>query len=149
MAIGKAKIVANENHQLTTRAHMEIPMPKQKYSLEKVQTFGDYLGKLPKKSREKKTTDLGAADLVRTLRKEIRAAMARGYTVEEIVQAAKGQGFDLSTPTLKKYLKPGAATTKPKATDTKKNTTPEPKAQPSEKPGSKSKPIVIDPHEEL
>lgn len=124
-------------------------MAKQTYSLEKVRAFGDFLGKLPKKPRKQKTTDLVAADLVRTLRKEIRGAMARGYTVEEIVQAAKSQGFGLSTPTLKKYLRSASSNANPKAKDTRATTKSDTKIKPFDRPGSKSKAITIDPNEQL
>ncbi len=84
-------------------------MPKRHYTLESVEQFGEYLAKLPRKPRERKTENLGAADLVRTIRKEIRTAINNGYSIEEIVQAAQSKGFHLSTPTLKKYLR-GAIT---------------------------------------
>ena len=128
-------------------------MPKRTYTLANVKELGEHLAKLPPKPREQKTENLGAADLVRTIRKEIRAAMSRGYTMGDIVSAAKSMGFDLSTPTLKKYLQATAGkkaekkgSQKAPVPDTASGTTP---LQPTEKPGSSSKRIVIDPTEKL
>jgi len=122
-------------------------MAKRNYTLENVQKFGDYLAKLPPKPRKQKTENLGAADLVRTIRKEIRSAMSHGYTIEDIVQAAKSKGFDLSAPTLKKYLR--GAITKAKAPRKSTNATPpantkqQVKRQPSEKPGAGVPPVTL------
>jgi hypothetical protein len=128
-------------------------MPKRTYTLENVQKLGEHLAKLPPKPRAPKTDNLGAADLVRTIRKEIRTAMGRGYTMEDIVSAAKSMGFDLSTPTLKKYL--GSAARKPRVTRKKEEpkSTPAPatptKRQPSEKPGAGVPPVQMPKADEL
>lgn len=96
-----------------------------------------------------KTENLGAADLVRTIRKEIRTAMNRGYTMEDIVSAAKSMGFDLSTPTLKKYIGPSVRKQRTTRGDTKKTQTTTVKRQPSEKPGAGVLPVQMPKANEL
>ena len=76
------------------------------YSVEQVQALTKRLTALPQKPKsEIVKRDLVAAEVVRLARKEIRTALAKGYSLEEIVNAAKTEGFDLGTPTLKKYLR--------------------------------------------
>jgi len=76
------------------------------YTVEQVQAFARTLTALPQKPKSAVIKrDLVAADVVRITRKEIRAALTKGYSFEEIVSAAKTEGFDLGTPTLKKYLR--------------------------------------------
>jgi hypothetical protein len=43
-------------------------------------------------------------EAVRLLAREITGLQRRGYALEEIVASLKGEGLDLSTPTLKSYL---------------------------------------------
>lgn len=127
-------------------------MAKRTYTLDSVQKLGAHLAKLPPKPRESKTENLGAADLVRTIRKEIRAAMSRGYTMEDIVSAAKSMGFDLSTPTLKKYIGPSVRKQRTTRGDTPKKptqTTTTVKRQPSEKPGAGVPPVQMPKANEL
>ena len=88
-------------------------MARKTYTATDVQTLGEHLRALPKKERIEPTA-LAAADVVRKLRAEIRLAMRRGYTADEIVAAAKAKGVDLTTPTLRKYL----SATNPKTTKT-------------------------------
>ena len=58
---------------------------------------------LPKKERTQER--LTAPDVVKVMRAEIRAALARGYTLDEIVQALNDRGnFDLKVPTVRRYL---------------------------------------------
>lgn len=76
------------------------------YTVEQAQAFAQTLAALPQKPKDATMKrDLVAAEVVRITRKEIRAALAKGYSFEEIVSAAKTEGFDLGTPTLKKYLR--------------------------------------------
>jgi hypothetical protein len=48
--------------------------------------------------------DLTKADAVKMLAKEIKSLQKRGYSLEQIATSLKGEGLDISTPTLKSYL---------------------------------------------
>src|SRR5580692_6177891 len=49
-------------------------------------------------------------EAVRLLAKEIAGLQRRGYALEQIVASLKGEGLDLTTPTLKSYLSRAKAT---------------------------------------
>ena len=42
--------------------------------------------------------------MVRHLASEILALQQRGYTLEEVAESLRGDGLDITTPTLKNYL---------------------------------------------
>jgi hypothetical protein len=48
--------------------------------------------------------DLTKQEVVKMLAKEIKSLQKRGYTLEQISTSLKGEGLDISTPTLKSYL---------------------------------------------
>ena len=48
--------------------------------------------------------DLTKQEVVKMLAKEIKSLQKRGYTLEQIATSLKGEGLDISTPTLKSYL---------------------------------------------
>jgi hypothetical protein len=43
-------------------------------------------------------------EMIKLLSKEIRDLQKRGYNLEQIASSLKGEGLDISTPTLKSYL---------------------------------------------
>jgi intein-encoded DNA endonuclease-like protein len=48
--------------------------------------------------------DLTKQEVVKMLAKEIKSLQNKGYTLEQISTSLKGEGLDISTPTLKSYL---------------------------------------------
>jgi DNA-binding transcriptional MerR regulator len=62
--------------------------------------------------------DLTKQEVVKMLAKEIKSLQNKGYTLEQIATSLKGEGLDISTPTLKSYLQ--RLKSKPKAVDKKK-----------------------------
>jgi hypothetical protein len=86
-------------------------MPKRRdYDRSDIAKMREALKALPKKEREKQRFTV--PDLVKEMRAEIRAATARGYTLDEVITALNSNGnFDLKTPTIKRYM---ADTTKKK-----------------------------------
>jgi len=79
-------------------------MPKRRdYDRSDVAKMKETLKALPKKEREKQRFTV--PDLVKEMRTEIRAATARGYTLDEVITALNSKGnFDLKTPTIKRYM---------------------------------------------
>jgi HD superfamily phosphohydrolase len=82
----------------------EFAMPKRRdYDRSDIAKMQAALKALPKKEREKQRFTV--PDLVREMRMEIRAALGRGYTLDEVIIALNSQGtFDLKTPTIKRYI---------------------------------------------
>ena len=79
-------------------------MPKSRdYDQQEIAVMRETLKALPKKQREK--TRFSTAETVKTMRAEIRAAITRGYTLDEVITALNNAGtFDLKTPTIKRYM---------------------------------------------
>jgi len=79
-------------------------MPKRRdYDRSDIAKMREALKALPKKEREKQSFTV--PDLVKEMRAEIRAATARGYTLDEVITALNSKGnFDLKTPTIKRYM---------------------------------------------
>lgn len=61
--------------------------------------------------------DLTKSDVVKMLAKEIKSLQKRGYSLEQIASSLKGEGLDISTPTLKSYMNKAKTPTKPKSTE--------------------------------
>jgi glutaredoxin-related protein len=82
----------------------EFLMPKRRdYDRSDITKMQDVLKALPKKEREKKR--FAVPDVVKEMRMEIRAALGRGYTLDEVITAINSQGtFYLKTPTIKRYI---------------------------------------------
>jgi hypothetical protein len=82
----------------------EFLMPKRRdYNRSDITKMQALLKALPKKEREKKR--FAVPDVVKEMRMEIRAALGRGYTLDEVITALNSQGnFDLKTPTIKRYI---------------------------------------------
>jgi len=69
---------------------------------------------LPSKPKEK-ASHLVMPEFTKEIRTEIRAAMRRGYSLDDIVSALNKDSFDLKTPTLKRYYYMKGKKAKPKA----------------------------------
>jgi hypothetical protein len=67
---------------------------------------------------EQPPKDLTKQEVVKMLAKEIKSLQKKGYTLEQIATSLKGEGLDISTPTLKSYLQRLKSTAK--AVDKKK-----------------------------
>ena len=53
---------------------------------------------------EKKKQEHSKQDAVKVLSKEIASLQKRGYTLDQIAETLRGEGLDITTPTLKSYL---------------------------------------------
>jgi hypothetical protein len=74
-------------------------------------------------------------EMIKLLSKEIRDLQKRGYNLEQIASSLKGEGLDISTPTLKSYL----AKSKPA-----RNNNPQPKKVKVENPEREAVPNIAE-----
>jgi hypothetical protein len=74
-------------------------------------------------------------EMIKLLSKEIRDLQKRGYNLEQIASSLKGEGLDISTPTLKSYL----AKSKPA-----RNNNPRPKKVKVENPEGEAVPNIAE-----
>ena len=72
------------------------------YSNEKLGAIAAKLKTMP--VIEKKKQEHSKQDAVKVLAKEISALQKRGYTLDQIAETLRGEGLDITTPTLKSYL---------------------------------------------
>ena len=72
------------------------------YSNEKLGAIAAKLKTMP--VIEKKNQEHSKQDAVKVLAKEIAALQKRGYTLDQIAETLRGEGLDITTPTLKSYL---------------------------------------------
>jgi len=109
------------------------------YTKEMIEAIAIKLRNMP--PIEEKTKEYSKQDAVKILAREITALKARGYTIDQIAETLRGEGLDISTPTLKNYLqraKPG--NTRKQNGRARKDTPPPPPAPAvKEKPTSKAK----------
>lgn len=73
------------------------------FTIESRNNVASILTALPEKPKAERA--LAAKDIVASLKAEIKAAQAKGYTIEEIVQSFKQGGVDIGLTTLKTALK--------------------------------------------
>ena len=85
------------------------------YTVAQVEEIASKLRALP--TIEPPPKDLTKSDVVKMLAKEIKSLQKRGYSLEQIASSLKGEGLDISTPTLKSYMQKAKTPTKPKATE--------------------------------
>ena len=69
-----------------------------KFNQEARDTLAESLTSLPEKPKVKEFT---AAELIRSLKSEIKAAQAKGYTLEEILDHFKSRNVDVGISTIK------------------------------------------------
>jgi len=72
------------------------------YTREMIEAIATKLRDMP--PMQEKTKEYNKQQAVRILAKEIAALRTRGYTIDQIAETLKGEGLDISTPTLKNYL---------------------------------------------
>ena len=72
------------------------------YSNEKLGAIAAKLKTMP--VIEKKKQEHSKQDAVKVLAKEIASLQKRGYTLDQIAETLRGEGLDITTPTLKSYL---------------------------------------------
>ena len=72
------------------------------YSNEKLGAIAAKLKTMP--AIEKMKQEHSKQDAVKVLAKEITALQKRGYTLDQIAETLRGEGLDITTPTLKSYL---------------------------------------------
>lgn len=120
-------------------------MPKQQtFTVADVQRAKATLAALPRKPKAK-PEHLLMTELIKHMRAEIRAALNRGYSLDDIVAALNAQGFDLKTPTLKRYFyaskgNEGKKTTPPTSAA---KATPDSRLLSPERPGAGAKKITL------
>lgn len=73
-----------------------------KYTIEQIDEIAEKLRQMP--PVEKRNQEVSKQEAVKVLAKEIVAMQKRGYTLEQISEALKGNGLDIATGTLKSYL---------------------------------------------
>ena len=73
-----------------------------KYTTEKIEAIAAKLRELP--IIEKKKQEHSKQEVVKILSKEIALMQKRGYTLDQISEALRGEGLAVATPTLKSYL---------------------------------------------
>lgn len=103
-----------------------------KYTLEQIEGIAAKLREMPPVEKKKKAHS--KQESVRLLSKEIAAMQKRGYTLDQISETLRGEGFTIATPTLKSYLQraksarkapaktPGDTPRRPAAVNTKAST---------------------------
>jgi hypothetical protein len=84
------------------------------YTVAQVEEIASKLRELP--AIEPPPKDLTKQEVVKMLAREIKSLQKRGYSLEQIASSLKGEGLDISTPTLKSYMQKAKTPTKPKAT---------------------------------
>jgi hypothetical protein len=72
------------------------------YTVAQVEEIAGKLRALP--TIEQPPKDLTKSDVIKMLAKEIKSLQKRGYSLEQISSSLKGEGLDISTPTLKSYM---------------------------------------------
>ena len=73
-----------------------------KYTTEQLDTIASKLRNMP--AIEKNKQEHSKQEAVKLLSKEIVAMQKRGYTLDQISEALRGEGIAVTTPTLKSYL---------------------------------------------
>lgn len=78
-------------------------MKKVGYKREEINRIAEKLKSMPDVLEKKE--DLSKKEAIHILSKEITELKKRGYTLRQIAESLKGEGIDISTPTLKLYLR--------------------------------------------
>jgi hypothetical protein len=91
------------------------------YTIEKIEAIAEKFRNMPPPEQEK--MHCSKQEAVSMLYKEIQALQKRGYKLEQIAEALRGEGLEITTPTLKSYLQRAQLQKqKPKPTPGKKKT---------------------------
>ena len=73
-----------------------------KYAMEQIEALAVKLRDLPPVDKNEK--EYSMQETIKILTQEIKLLQKRGYTLDQIVESLRGEGFILTTPTLKTYL---------------------------------------------
>ena len=73
-----------------------------KYAMEQIEALAVKLRDLPPVDKNEK--EYSMQETIKILTQEIKLLQKRGYTLDQIVESLRGEGFTLTTPTLKTYL---------------------------------------------
>src|SRR5579863_5194350 len=73
-----------------------------KFTLERTRQLAEKLRALPPKDPAEQLLD--KQGVVNELRPDVVSLLQRGYTLEDVAKAVRGEGFDITTGTLKNYL---------------------------------------------
>lgn len=106
-----------------------------KYTTEQLEQIAAKLQAMPPVEKKKEHSK---QESVRILKKEIVSLQKRGYTLEQVAEALRGEGFEISTPTLKSYLQRTKRTRKALAAARDKAKASTPQAQTKELPPQKT-----------
>lgn len=97
-AVTTARVIACASGEETILAR------RQQFDQSAVERMISVVNGLPKKPKQKRD-NLGLPQAIKAARSAIRAAIARGYTLEEVVAALNSDGkFDLKLGTVKRYV---------------------------------------------
>jgi DNA-binding transcriptional MerR regulator len=77
-------------------------MGRYTYTIEKIEAIAEKFRNMPPPEPEKRLCSKQEA--VAMLSKEIQTLQKRGYTLDQIAAALRGDGLEITTPTLKSYL---------------------------------------------
>ena len=72
------------------------------HTLEDAERIAQSLRALPAMDSSKRTLTKQA--MIKRLAREIASLQQRGYSIEQVADSLRGNGLDISTPTLKSYL---------------------------------------------
>lgn len=73
-----------------------------KFTIDQLDAIAEKLRQMP--PVERKNQEVSKQEAVKVLAKEIVALQKRGYTLEQISEALRGNGLDIATGTLKSYM---------------------------------------------
>jgi hypothetical protein len=118
-------------------------MGKDNWTIKDAKRLQEKLRALPAVEKNE-DTKLSKQETVKMISKEIADLQKRGYTIEQIISSFKGEGFDISTPTLRNYLYRKRASKKNEAAvaKTTKNKDTPPRATVASTPNSSLKKSV-------
>lgn len=90
------------------------------YTVEKIESISKKLSEMP--PVDNKNKQVSKQEAVKMLAKEIRSLQDRGYNLDQIAESLRGEGLEITTPTLKSYLQRTKQTKSKKAKQNKKTT---------------------------
>ena len=93
-----------------------------KYTTEQLEAIAAKLREMP--LIEKKKQEHSKQEAVKLLSKEIALMQKRGYTLDQISEALRGEGLAVATPTLKSYLQRAKPASKKQPVQAQEDTPP-------------------------
>mgnify|MGYP003384665101 CR=1 FL=1 len=93
-----------------------------KYTTEQLEDIAAKLREMP--LIEKKKQEHSKQEAVKLLSKEIALMQKRGYTLDQISEALRGEGLAVATPTLKSYLQRAKPASKKQPVQSQEDTPP-------------------------